>query len=112
MKFLEKFWLGCAHCHGGHGCPVAENVDPETGEYRPTVHGAPLVGIVLMVFIVPPLTAIGGAYLAGKWADPSEAALGYWQTGGAVVGFFVGVGLAKLVFWTRRRFSSTDGGSV
>ena len=111
MKFLERFWFGCGHCHGGAGCPVAENVDPETGELRVTVHGPALVGIVILVFIVPLATAIIGAYLGGLWlSGPTETLLWLWQLAGAIVGFLAGVGLARLVLWSRRRYWPTDGG--
>lgn len=113
MRFLERFWFGCGHCRGdGHGCPVADSVDPESGEFRLTVRGPALVGTVILVFLVPPVTAIGGAYLAGhSWTGPSQLWLGLVQLGGAVAGFFVGVGLARLVLWTCRRFSATGGGT-
>lgn len=112
MRFLERFWFGCGHCHGEGGCPILEEagLDPaETGEVR---RGAPLVGTALLVFILPLITAVIGAYLAGRYGTGATAAwLGYWQVAGAVVGFFAGVGLARFVFWTRRRFSSADGGA-
>ena len=111
MKFLERFWFGCGHCHGEQSCPLMEGVDPESVGTRDYDHGAALIGAVILVFILPLATAIGGAFLAGNWwAGPSRASLGLWQTIGAVVGFFIGVGLAKLVFWTRRRSLPADGG--
>jgi hypothetical protein len=111
MRFLERFWFGCGHCHGEDGCPLMEGVDPESVGTPDTERGPGLIGAVILVFLVPPATAIGGAYLAGRWwAGSSPASLGLWQAAGAVAGFLAGVGLAKLVFWTRRRFSSTDGG--
>jgi hypothetical protein len=109
MGFLERFWLGCGHCHDGRECPLATDAAPRTfgtGEYR---HGLGLVGAVLLAFILPLVTAIGGAFLAGRWlAGPVQQLLGVWQTGGAIVGFVAGVGLAKLVFWVRRRLTDGD----
>lgn len=88
-----------------------QDIDPESIGTREYDHGPALIGAVILVFILPPLLAIGGAYLAGHWsAAASKTTLGLWQTGGAVVGFFVGVALAKLVFWTRSRFFSAGGG--
>ena len=111
MKFLERFWFSCNHCHEGHGCPVAEHADPETGKFEMPIQGAPLVGTVFLVFLLPLAVAIVGASLVGRWlVDPSEQSLRLWQPAGALVGFLVGVALAKLVFWTCRRYSRTGGG--
>jgi divalent metal cation (Fe/Co/Zn/Cd) transporter len=111
MKFLERFWFGCGHCHGGDGCPVMDDIDPEALERHEYGHGPTLVLAVILVFILPLATAIGGAYLAGHYsAGPTQSAQPLWQVAGAVAGFFVGVALARLVFWTRRRLSSSDGG--
>jgi hypothetical protein len=109
MRFLERFWSGCGHCHDGRDCPLATDAAPQTFGTREYDHGPALVGAVLLVFILPLATAIGGAFLAGRWlAGPAPQLLGLWQTGGAIVGFSAGVGLAKLVFWARRRLA--DGG--
>jgi len=111
MKFLERFWFGCGDCHGGHGCPLAESVNQDRKEGGASAHGPALIGVAVLVFLVPMATAIIGAYVAGRWfAGPAETSLGFWQPAGAFVGFFAGVGLAKLVLWMCRRFLPVDGG--
>ena len=73
--------------------------------------GAALVVPAMVVFLLPLLTAIGGAYVAGHWwAGDSPGSLARWQTAGAVVGGLVGVGMAKLLLVLRRRRVSTSGG--
>lgn len=113
MKFLERFWFGCGHCHGGEGCPIIDDgCDPTALEKRELGHGLGLVLTVILVFILPLGTAIIGAMLADQWIPQAGPALaGTVQIGGSVIGFFVGVGLARLVFWTRRRFAPMDGGN-
>ena len=111
MRFLERFWLGCGHCRDGQGCPLATDADLQSFGTREYDHGLALVGAVLLVFILPLATAIGGVYATGHYlAGPSGRWLGWWQTCGALAGFFAGVGLARLVFWARRRWHSADGG--
>lgn len=111
MKFLERFWFGCEHCHGGQGCPVAEHVDPETGEIPGTAHGLALIALVLLVFVFPLATAVAGAYAATCWSEAvSQTGRDLWQLGGALAGFFVGVGLARIALWVRRWFSPASGG--
>jgi|GEM_PF-2093353 len=111
MKFLERFWRGCGHCRDGRECPFATELEQQTfgrGEYD---RGLALVGAVLLVFILPLMSAIGGAYAGGRCLAAAEGRwLGWWQAGGAIVGFFAGVGLARLVFWTRRRWGSANDG--
>lgn len=111
MKFLERFWFGCRHCHDGQGCPVADHVDPDTGELRGALRGGKLVAVVVLVFIVPLATAVLGAYLSEAWwANGSRLAPATWQLLGALGGFFAGVGLAKLVLWVGRAYLPSDGG--
>lgn len=111
MRFLERFWLGCGHCHGGDSCPLAKDIDPEAARKHEYGQGAALVLAVILVFILPLATAIGGAYVVGEvLVGPARAGAGVWQLAGAVAGFFAGVGLARLVFWARRRFASAGGG--
>lgn len=99
MKFLERFWFGCGHCHTGEGCPINDYVD-EHGNLPETPHGLRLCAIMLLVFILPLLTAIGGACLADYVIPPlGEPWQDFEQVGGAIVGFFVGVALARGVFW-------------
>ncbi len=113
MKFLERFWRGCGHCHDGRECPLATEFEQRTlgnGEYD---HGSALVGAVLLVFILPLATAIGGAYASGRYlADAEGHSLGWWQAGGAIVGFFAGVGLARLALWARRHRNPGQGDSL
>ncbi len=88
-----------------------DHVDPETGELRDVVQGPEMVGLVLLVFVLPPATAIGGAYLMNSLRPAtSSIAESLWQIGGAVGGFFVGVYASKLVLWTCRRLFSAGGG--
>lgn len=110
MKFLERFWFGCAHCHDGHGCHVGEHLDPDTGEMITHVHGIPLTVLAVLVFIVPLLTAVSGAYLLDQWElDPSPLPAATTQIAGAVIGFFVGVSLARLVVWVCGRRAASQG---
>lgn len=112
MKFLERFWLGCGHCHGAQSCPLADKIDPAAVAAHEYGHGSALAAAVILVFLLPMVAAIVGAYLAGQWlGDGPESLLKTGQVGGAVVGFFVGVGVAKLVFWTRARLASAGGGA-
>lgn len=111
MRFLERFWFGCGHCHDGRGCPVADQIDPDTGELRGALRGGKLVAVVIMVFLVPLAMAVLGAYLSEAWwANGSRLAPATWQLLGAVGGFFAGVGLAKLVLWVGRAHLPADGG--
>lgn len=110
MKFLERFWFGCGHCHEGHGCPVAEHADPETGQVNMHIEGLSIPVAVLLVFVLPPAMAILGAHLVNRWySELSGSALDWAQCGGAVAGFFFGVVLAQLTVWILRRFASASG---
>jgi hypothetical protein len=111
MKFLERFWFGCGHCHDGRGCPVAEHADPNTGEIGFRVPGVSLVGAAVLVFLVPLASAILGAFYAGRLAATEQVGLlGLWQVGGAVVGFLGGVAVAKCVFWVCGKFARPERG--
>lgn len=112
MKFLERFWFGCGHCHGDGTCPLLDTTTPLPLAAREFGHGPGLVGAVLLVFILPLAMAIAGAYAAGQWGPGQVVlSLGVRQAAGAVAGFLVGVGVAKFAFWTRRRFASAAGGA-
>ncbi len=109
MKFLERFWFGCGHCHTGNGCPVMDN--PEALERHELTHGGALVGTAVLVFLLPLAAAIGGAFAITRWwSAPTEFLAGLGQAAGAVAGFFVGVGLARLVMWIRQRNCAAAGG--
>ena len=58
----------------------------------------------VVVFILPLLTAISGAHLAGRWC-PGESfgEVGRWQAVGTLIGLLVGAGLAKLLLSVPRR---------
>lgn len=89
---------------------MAEHVDPETGQVRTDADGLPIPVAVLLVFILPLVTAIIGAHLASRWySELSGSALDWAQCGGGVAGFFFGVTLARFVVWILRRFVSASG---
>lgn len=112
MKFLERFWFGCGHCHDGAGCHVAEAFERQEFEKGPLRGGPPLVGTVLLVFILPLLTAIGAAYVIdGYLTTPSSVIRGWIEFGGGAAGFFVGVGLARFVLWLCRQMTPASGGA-
>jgi hypothetical protein len=58
-----------------------------------------------LVFLVPLVTAIASAHLAGHWwAEESFDSLGRWQAGGGLVGLIVGVVAARgLIRYLLRR---------
>lgn len=87
MAWLEKFWFGCGHCHGGRECPLAEQAESAL----PAGGQSATVPAVLVVFILPLATAIAGAHVCG----PS----GLWQTAGALGGLMAGVVVARLLWW-------------
>jgi positive regulator of sigma E activity len=76
MRFLERFWFGCGHCHGD-GCPLAETTD--TATQGDAGHGS-VVAESLAVFILPLVTALAGGWLASR----------IWPIGGQVLGLLVG----------------------
>lgn len=108
MRFLERFWTGCGHCHGVESCPLAQAAEQEG---LPLGGGHRLVLTVLVVFILPLLSAILVAFVAGKWfAEETASSLARWQVGGLLVGMAAGVGLAKLLIhiatWKRAPWES------
>lgn len=57
-----------------------------------------MVSAAMVVFLVPPATAMGGAYLAGRFfAERTYESLGHWQTAGAMIGLAIGTALARLL---------------
>ena len=114
MAWLEKFWFGCGGCQDPTQCPVAKaGGSASDGDGGADLQGLRLVVPVMAVFLLPLIVAIGGAYAAGHWwADASFASLGRWQTGGAVVGLLVGVGLAKLLLGWMGDGRKSPGGQV
>ena len=120
MKFLERFWYGCGHCHGaeqGDGpasCPLMQDaqvnrwLDPEGRRFS---QGGALVLAATTVFLLPLATAIGGAFVGGRYLAPaSHTPVWAWQAIGMVAGLALGVGLAKLVLWLLRPRESVSGG--
>jgi hypothetical protein len=112
MPWLERFWFSCEHCRDA-SCPMADGSDGEPGRMPGAGRrGTALVVPAMVVFLLPLLIAIGGAYGAGYWwAGDSPGSLARWQTAGAVVGGLVGVGMAKSLLGLRRRWVSTNGGT-
>ena len=102
MKWLERFWFGCGHCHGTDGCPwVQDGIAPDEN-----AGGARLVLLSMVVFLLPLLTAMVGAYYVGAWqAGAGTVALGWWQALGAVIGFAAGIPIARLLVAVIRRIN-------
>jgi len=72
--------------------------------------GRKLAASAAVVFLLPILIAILGAYLFGTiWAEESFASLGRWQTGGAAAGLVAGVLLAKALQAVMARRSAVKG---
>lgn len=112
MKFLERFWHGCSHCHNGEGCPLADNFEPDGASKHEYGQGATLVLAVVLVFILPLAAAIAGAAIASHYGSATTSSGRDWlQVGGATVGFFVGVVMARVVFWIRRRCTPAKEGA-
>ncbi|MFH1747638.1 MAG: hypothetical protein ABIG44_11400 [Planctomycetota bacterium] len=119
-KALERLWFSCdGHCatktDGAASCPLmnGENpaqrrLDPETRRFNA---GGMMALACIVVFLLPLLSAAGGAYLAGRLVGPqSDAALNWCQTGGLVVGMAVGIGIAKLLVYLMRSKQTLTGG--
>jgi len=112
MNFLERFWLGCGHCHGGEGCPLADTFDADGRQKHPYGQGPALVAAVVLVFILPIALALVGGLVANRWVQRSTPELRDWlQIGGAIVGFFAGVIIARFIFWVRRRCTPAKEGA-
>jgi len=108
----ERLWSGCGQCDGHQQCPLAEGSESVPDGTGPgEVRGSHLVVPAMAAFIVPPLVAIGGAYVAGQWwAGASSASLGRWQATGAMAGSLIGVGLGRLLLTGVSSLrASTDG---
>lgn len=101
MKMLERFWMGCGHCHGADACPLLQSAEQSYAE-RPWFRGRVLVGVATAVFLIPLLTGMAGAYVIERWWAPgNSAAAGWWQMLGLLGGGAVGLGVARLmVRWT------------
>ncbi|UCD29136.1 MAG: hypothetical protein JSV03_01230 [Planctomycetota bacterium] len=111
MAFLEKFWFGCGHRHGQETCPLADAAERSSHPGLEHYQGRKLAAAAGVVFLLPMLIAIAGAYLAGElWAQESFASLGWWQTGGAFAGFILGVIAAKLLLAAITGRPSVNGG--
>ncbi len=107
VKWLERFWGGCGHCHGAESCPLmqAHENAPQFGE------GASLVGAALTVFILPLALALIGAHLAEIWyAAAADVPAFVCHLVGGSIGLLVGVILAKIIIACVRRSDRTGGG--
>ena len=108
MKWLERFWGGCGHCHGAESCPLlqAHEDAPQFGE------GSSLVGASLTVFILPLASAILGAHLAERWyAESAHVSALVCQVVGGGVGLLIGIALAKIIIACVRRPGRSSGGA-
>jgi hypothetical protein len=112
VKFLERFWHGCGHCHGSETCPLLQEAEGPEQHSLPFGQGFPMAAASAGVFLLPLGTAIGGAYLAGRcFASDSFVLLGLWQAAGLLVGLAVGALLAKgLLHIAQRRMMAADKG--
>jgi MFS family permease len=99
MADREQFSFGCSHCQQAESCPLAETM-AKAGSAENEHRGARLVLPALVVFIMPLLTGITGAYLAAHWwAQDNFASVGGWQTAGLFGGLIAGILLAKIMLW-------------
>lgn len=107
MKWLERFWGGCGHCHGAESCPLLQDHKnaPQFGK------GSSLVCAAMTVFILPLASAILGAYLAEHWYAVSAdvSALICHVVGGAA-GLLIGIAFAKIIIACVRRPDRSSGG--
>lgn len=113
MRFLERFWFGCGHCHDGHGCPVANGGEcDQNADCTAGYTGWRLAAVVAVVFLLPLVSGIAGAQLAGRWCTNLEQpAGGFWQLVGLLGGFATGVLTARvLVSWMRRLWPLSEQG--
>ncbi len=107
MKWLERFWFGCGHCHGADSCPVARAAESDSAR-------GGLAGAAVVVFLMPLVFAIVGAWLAG--GRPVEGTLAVssgWQMVGATVGLAAGVVMARWLvqrLWAKRGDALGDAG--
>lgn len=112
MNWLERFWTGCDHCKGEQACPLLE---PGVGaeSVHASVSSGLLVVRVVLVFLLPLATAIGGSYLASRmWAADTAGSRTAWQVAGMIAGMTIGVAMARLgVRLLGRRQSRTDQGA-
>lgn len=100
MAILEKFFFGCGHCHGAESCPAVEAAEQAAREGGQACRGARMVLPAITVFLLPMVTAIGGAHLSASWwAQATVESVNRWQAGGALAGLAVGVMMAKLIFF-------------
>ena len=107
MKFLERFWGGCGHCHGAESCPLVQ-AHEHSGPFS---YGSTMVLAAISVFLLPILTVIVGACLAERYfAGSSFASVSCWQGIGGLVGFFVGVLVAKVIIACLRQTDRSSGG--
>jgi len=103
LAIFEKS-LGCGHCHLHDACPMV-NADINDPCHVGSDHeGLGFLASAVLVFVLPLLTGIGGAFAAGAWlAKASEVSLHYWQAVGMAGGLVFGVILAqRLQAWRRR----------
>ena len=111
MALLERFWFGCGHCHGASGCPYVDGDGPEAA--AATLRGPMLVLTVLLVFVVPLLTALIGARVVERWVSAWPDSLAIWcQAGGLVAGLAVGVVLARTILARMHRDRCSEAGGA
>jgi hypothetical protein len=94
---LDRFWHGCGNCHNGEGCGLAAQA-VQAGRTSPEAR-LPLALTATIVFLLPLALGIAGAYLAGRFTTDATVTRDLYQGGGLVVGFAVGVVIARLLLW-------------
>lgn len=71
---------------------------PSTAESPPAPEARlPIALTAGLVFLLPLMSAIGGAYLAERFIQPKSILSGVSPLGGWIVGLVVGIALAKLL---------------
>lgn len=109
LAIFEKSF-GCGHCHLHDACPVADADANDSYHEHPTYEGFGFLMSAMLAFVLPLMTAMAGAYLAGQCVSPSSVgSLGRWQALGMAGGLVMGVILAKLLLGLIRQGRASTG---
>lgn len=107
LALFEKS-LGCGHCHLNDACPMADADVNDDCHQSPDRGGARYLTSAMLVFLLPLLTGIAGAFVAGRWsAASSPGSLDRWQMSGMFVGLLLGVLVARLLLSLIRQDEQT-----